>query len=198
MDQCASKIVYQEEGEGRFFSLSYLSRFIFLSSLSNIQKTPTLILCIRASLNPKHPTRLYRARLGFRKQDASKPSRFFSLPKSPRKKLPFSVPSMYMRIYTLIQLNETIFSHNGRGKFRPHPRLGFAEIFLGFWFNIGPLFSAQLIMYLPYSEWIIFPIKIAHYHIMIHNFNLEYFLIVIYYKQESMINFRIISTKLSN
>ena len=117
---------------------------------------PTLFSCICSLFNPEHPTHLYKARLGLRKREASKPSYFLSLLKSPREKLPFSVLFMYMRICALIQLNEIIFSHIGRGKLRPHPRLGFVEISLVFWSNIKPPFNIQLIIYLPYSERIIF------------------------------------------
>ena len=116
---------------------------------------PILYTSIRVC-NLEHPTHLYRACLGLRKWKASKPSRFLSLSKLPREKLSFSVPSMYLRICTLIQLNKKIFSYIERGKFQPHPRLGFVEFSLGFWSNIGPLFNAPLIIYLPYSEWIIF------------------------------------------
>ena len=150
------KTVYEEEVKRQFFSLGFLSGFIFLSSLSSTQKMPTLFSCICLFFNPEHMTRLYTARLGLRKQEASKPSHFLSLLKSPTEKLPFSVLSIYTRICALIQLNERIFSHIRRVKFRPHPRLGFAEISLGFWYNIGPLFNAHSIIYLPYSERIIF------------------------------------------
>ena len=100
--------------------------------------TSSRVLCSLHNL--EHPTYLYRARLGFRKRNASKPSLFLSLLNFPREKLPFSIPSMYMRIYALIQLNDTILYHNGRGKFRPHITLGLLEILLGFWSNIGPPF----------------------------------------------------------
>ena len=154
MNQCAKNRVYETRGErdGRFFSRFFLSGFIFLSSLSNSQKNASyLYVC-----NPKHPTRLDRACLGLRKWEASKSSRFFSLPNFLREKLPFLVSSMYMRICALIQLNDTIVSNNERGKFRPHTTLRFAEISVAFWSNIGPFFYAHSIIYLPYLERIIF------------------------------------------
>ena len=112
--------------------------FFFCRSLK-LRKMPILYTSIRVFRNPEHPTRLYRACLGLRKWEASKPSRFFPLPNSSRKRHHFSVLSIYMRICTLIQLNEAIFSLVGRGEFRQHPGLGFAKIALGFWYKIEPM-----------------------------------------------------------
>ena len=133
MNQWLQNCVYEtrREIDGRFFP-RFFSRDWFFFHRSLIFRKCQLSIYV---FNPKHPTRLYRAFLRLRKRVASKPSCFLPLQNSPREKLSFLVLSMYTRIYALIQLNETIFSYIGRGKFRPHPRLGFAKISSGFQSN---------------------------------------------------------------
>ena len=138
-----SQYCVRKRERGTVFYISFTRDLYFFRPSLIFQKQANLVLVcmfVRTYVNSKQPTHLYRARLGLRKWIASKPSRFLSLSKFPREKLPYSVPFIYMRICALIQLNNTIFSHNGRGKFRPHTTLGFVEISLGFWSNIGPPF----------------------------------------------------------